>query len=63
LKVEVDFDLCESHGLCMQVLPEVFEVGDDDFLHLLAEGIRPDQQAAAELAAAGCPRRAIRLAP
>jgi ferredoxin len=63
MKVEVDFDLCESHALCMQVLPEIFEVGDDDFLHLLAEEIRPDQQAAAELAAAGCPRRAIKLTP
>jgi ferredoxin len=61
MKVEVDYNLCESNGLCMQTLPEVFEVRDDDFLYLLTEDIRPDQEAAAEKAARICPRQAIKL--
>jgi ferredoxin len=61
MKVEVDYNLCESNGLCMQTLPEVFEVRDDDFLYLLTEDIRPDQEAAAEQAARICPRQAIKL--
>jgi ferredoxin len=63
MRVEIDFELCESNGLCMQVLPEVFEVRDDDLLYLLSDVIRPDQQPAAEQAARICPRQAIRLTP
>ncbi|HSY15154.1 MAG TPA: ferredoxin [Jatrophihabitantaceae bacterium] len=61
MKVEVNFELCESNALCMGALPEVFEVRDDNFLYLLAEEIRPDQQAAAEEAVRLCPRQAIQL--
>ena len=28
-RVKVDYDLCESNAICMQVAPEVFEVRDD----------------------------------
>jgi len=45
----------------MQALPEVFEVRDDNFLYVLTDEIRPDQQTAAEQAARDCPRRAITL--
>jgi ferredoxin len=61
MKVKVDYDLCESNGLCMQTLPEVFEVRDDNFLYLLTDEIRPDQKAAAEKAVLICPRNAISL--
>jgi ferredoxin len=37
MRVVVDFDLCESNALCMAILPEVFEVRDDDFLYVLDE--------------------------
>ena len=36
-KIVVDFDLCESNGLCMEVIPEIFEVRDDDYLYVLNE--------------------------
>src|SRR5215207_4908318 len=32
LKVHVDMDMCQSHGECAFVAPEVFELGDDDVL-------------------------------
>ena len=35
-KVVVDFDLCESNAICMGIVPEVFEVRDDNFLYVLA---------------------------
>src|SRR6476469_10189953 len=41
MRVVVDFDLCESNAICMQVAPEVFEVRDDDFLYVLQE--EPDE--------------------
>jgi ferredoxin len=35
MKVSVDWDLCESNAICMGVVPEVFEVRDDDNLYVL----------------------------
>jgi ferredoxin len=61
MKVVVDFDLCESNAICMGIVPEVFEVRDDDFLYILdenpAEALRPKL----EEAVASCPRAAIKL--
>ena len=31
MKIVVDFDLCESNAICMQIAPDLFEVRDDDF--------------------------------
>ena len=42
MRVEVDYDQCESNALCMGAAPEVFEVRDDDFLYLLIE--EPDEE-------------------
>ena len=32
MRVVVDWDLCESNGLCMAAAPEVFQLQDDDTL-------------------------------
>ena len=37
MKIIVDFDVCQSHGLCTQSAPEVFEIRDDGFLYILNE--------------------------
>ena len=61
MKVKVDFDLCESNAVCMGILPEVFEVRDDDYLYILdetpAEALRPK----VEEAARSCPKAAITI--
>ena len=41
MKVNVDYDLCESNAICMNIAPDVFEVRDDDFLYLLNEHPEP----------------------
>jgi ferredoxin len=58
MKVHVDLGLCESHGECCFVLPEVFELGDDEVLRWVAE---PDDamRDRVELAASVCPVQAI----
>ena len=58
-KVVVDYDLCESNGICMDIAPEVFEVRDDDFLYVLDETPGPDRRAAVEEAVIRCPKQAI----
>lgn len=61
MKVVVDYDLCESNAVCMGILPEVFEVRDDDFLYLLTaepdESLRPKL----EEAVMRCPKQAISI--
>lgn len=61
MKVVVDFDLCQSNGICQGLVPEVFEVRDDGFLYVLQE--HPDQSLRdkVETAVTSCPVQAISL--
>ncbi len=61
MKVTVDFDLCESNGLCEALAPEVFELDDDDFLNVKKEEIGAEDLDLVKRAVAACPRSAISL--
>lgn len=61
MRVQVDFDLCESNGLCEALAPEVFELDDDDFLQLKLEEVGEEELGAVRRAVAACPRAAISL--
>jgi ferredoxin len=59
-KVHVDMNLCQSHGECAYVAPEIFELGDDDVLQW-KEAVDPSLREKAEEAADACPMQAIRV--
>lgn len=61
MRVEVDYDLCEGNALCMGQAPEVFEVSDDDFLHLLTAEPSAELSEKVRQAERLCPKRAITL--
>jgi ferredoxin len=61
MKIVVDFDVCQSHGLCTQAAPEVFEIRDDGFLYILQETPPDALRAKVENAVRECPTHAIRL--
>ena len=61
MKVIVDFEVCQSHGLCMQAAPEVFEVRDDDFLYVLQENPPEEMRPRIEEAVRRCPKQAISI--
>jgi ferredoxin len=62
MRVEVNWDACESNALCMAAAPEVFEVRDDDFLYLLIEGEIPEAlRSKVEEAVRVCPKQALTL--
>jgi ferredoxin len=61
MKIVVDFDVCQSHGLCVQAAPEVFELRDDGFLYILNESPPEDQRPKVERAVRECPTGAIKL--
>ena len=61
MRVVVDWDLCESNGLCVAAAPEVFQLQDDDTLLILAE--TPDSSLSGKVTDAirACPKQAISL--
>lgn len=59
MKIAVDYDLCESNAICMQIMPEVFEVRDDDFLYVLDESPADQHRARVEECVSRCPKQAI----
>ena len=61
VRVNVDFDLCQSNAQCMSVAPEVFEVRDDGFLYVLDENPPDGLRDKVESAARVCPTQAITL--
>jgi ferredoxin len=61
MKIVVDFDLCQSHGLCTEAAPELFEIRDDGFLYILNETPGPELHSKAEKATLECPTGAITI--
>ena len=61
MKIVVDFDLCEANGVCMGIIPEVFDLDDDDYLHVLSDDVTPDNKDQIREAVRQCPRQAISI--
>ena len=61
MRIVVDYDLCESNAICMQVAPDIFEVRDDDFLYVLDENPSEELRGKVEQAARVCPKQAIKI--
>ena len=57
MRVRVDPRLCEAHALCIELAPEVFDLGDD----VATCDETPDEtlRQGVESAVAACPRQAI----
>ena len=60
-KMKVDWGLCESNGVCMGIIPEVFQLEDDDTLTILQEDVTPENEAQVRDAVRQCPRQAISI--
>ena len=62
MRVHIDPDTCQGHGLCHMSAPGVFHLRDEDGQsYVLAEIVPPDQEDATEVAARSCPEQAIAL--
>ena len=61
MKVVIDHSLCEGHARCMETVPEVFEVRDDDRSYALMDDIPHKLRPKIERAVSACPRAAIRM--
>lgn len=61
MKVVVDLDQCEANGICVGIAPDVFELDDEDVLHIAEGEVPADRVAEVEDAIAQCPKAALKL--
>lgn len=62
MKVIVDRDACEANAVCAGLVPEVFEVDDEDVLHITADPVPAELEDAVAHAITSCPKAALSLA-
>ena len=65
LRVKVDHDLCQGHGVCQMEAPEIFRVRerpeDHDQVELLLEEIPAELREKLEAAVRYCPNRVLSI--
>ncbi|MDH2427733.1 ferredoxin [Sphaerisporangium sp. TRM90804] len=61
MRIKVDYDVCEANAVCMGLAPEVFEVDDDDNLHVLLPEPPPQELDRVRHAVRSCPKAALSL--
>ncbi len=59
MKVKVDYDVCEANAVCAGLVPEVFEVDDEDNLHILVAEVPPALADGVRHAVRSCPKAAL----
>ncbi len=61
MKVHIDKDLCQGHGQCVILCPEVFDDDEQGFGVVRNEDVPKGAEADCERAEASCPERAIQI--
>jgi len=61
MKINVDLELCEGFASCMRLCPEVFQVDDQDVVHIQVDVVPPELEEKVQMAAKRCPRQAISI--
>jgi ferredoxin len=61
MEVRVDPLVCEANGVCEGLAPEVFELDDDDVLHILRPDPSGDLADRVRHAVRSCPKAALSI--
>ena len=61
MKIVVDRGECEANAICVGILPDVFDVDDEDNLIVHEEYPPAEQLAKVQEAVNSCPKRALSL--
>jgi len=61
MRVTVDPDLCEANGVCANLVPQVFDLDDEDVLHITVGEVPAGLADKVRLAVQSCPKMALSL--
>ncbi|MFB8387515.1 ferredoxin [Microbacterium sp. NPDC055910] len=62
MDVSVDQKVCQGHGVCLMMAPDLFEISDETGLAYVKKQPQTEEEREAARAAQGnCPERAIRI--
>jgi ferredoxin len=61
MHVEADWDACEANAVCAGLVPEVFEVDDDDNLQITPGEVPAGLEQQVRHAVSSCPKLALRI--
>lgn len=61
MKVQVDLLVCEANAVCVGLAPEVFDLDDDDVLHIVQPDIPADSVDRVRHAVRSCPKAALSI--
>ncbi|RAY13458.1 ferredoxin [Actinomadura craniellae] len=61
MRVRVDPLVCEANGVCSGLAPEVFDLDDDDMLHILRPDVPAEDVDLVRNAVRSCPKAALAL--
>lgn len=60
MRVSVDLDVCQGHGVCHMSAPEVFELDEQDGHSIVrVDPVPAEFESGAQLGVDSCPERAI----
>jgi ferredoxin len=62
MRVTVDLDLCQGHGVCESEAPSVFELGKNAQVTILEDRPGDELRAGVDAAVRFCPTSALRIA-
>jgi ferredoxin len=62
VKVQINSGLCQGHGRCYDLAPDLFGADDEGYGKVLGDGlVPPDAERQARLAESNCPERAVEV--
>jgi ferredoxin len=61
MRIVVDRDRCDGHGMCEAMAHEFFELDDDDVMTVLEENPPESERATVHAAVQACPALALTL--
>ena len=62
MKVQIDPGLCQGHGRCYDLAPDLFGADDEGYGQVLGDGVvSQEAKHDADLAVLNCPEQAIEL--
>ncbi|QDQ96828.1 ferredoxin [Tomitella fengzijianii] len=59
MRVKVDLNLCEANAICCGLAPKVFELDDEDILHVKVDEVPEELEKRVQMAVDRCPKAAL----